>query len=435
MFATLVHRGWYDNVYVNRLVVGHTHCAIDQVRFLYCACIDQPCQLFRTARGAIKRRDLIDIVDLVKALNKGFVKPSTRPDIVVVDNVLAWGEWFDDHLEPVVSGIKRPLGFWFHKEAKTGTTGFLYKMWPAMESKWIGEDGKADGQILRILRTHPSGQPAVKASAWNSDLKQSALNTAAKAKRFVSSEQFKWLNDLAETGNIGATSNSASSTSRSNIGTAATCVVGQKSEAVNLLSTFPHDMWVVPNSTSSTLSIVHANPPLRPRAVVTNKSTSVTVKRARFLASKRTEATGNSGLPLFLARTISDRRRTLYVRSGATQHLPDSRSRRKQMLLLQAPPNPADMDVRPETHAHDPDPFCIDLSDSDEDISMETTHNEPGQGPAYRTRGRHNLQAVWSSRCVDGGSAAVLEMKESTPATLTTLSLPGPPERPLIVGE
>ena len=170
MFETWLHRGWFDEIFASRLLVGHTHAAIDQVPVALCSrfmCAVAWLQMFHTTRRCIRKNDMTDVVALINAVRSGYLTQETRPSFVVVNCVLDFDSWFGPHLNGKLTGIRTPHGFHFTRDPETGRAGFRYKLYPGnKKTPWLGKGGKPDAPLHHMLLSVPEGSPRMLKPEW-----------------------------------------------------------------------------------------------------------------------------------------------------------------------------------------------------------------------------------------------------------------------------
>ena len=127
--ALFVEKGWYREVYLNRLVVGHTHNSIDQ--------------MFIAFRKTMRKKNIRDLVEFINEVRAAYPGDSTRPRIVALERCLDWEAWIREHQVKDLHGHTDPLGFHF-KRGQDGVVGFEYKALPAQDSVWLGGGGRID---------------------------------------------------------------------------------------------------------------------------------------------------------------------------------------------------------------------------------------------------------------------------------------------------
>jgi len=142
----LIAAGWFDEIVLSMLIVGHTHTAIDQ--------------MFSVVHKYNETHHSVTPSDWIASLDAAY--PSTesaarKPAVCVVDSITDWKSW----LEPVLAnytGHSRPNHFRLTR-GSDGNVAFVYKF--GHDSAWSTERIRVfNGQPLPHATSEPSILPA-----------------------------------------------------------------------------------------------------------------------------------------------------------------------------------------------------------------------------------------------------------------------------------
>ena len=230
----LVEKDWYREVFLNRLVVGHTHNSIDQ--------------MFIAFRKTMRKKNVRDLVEFVNEVRAGYPGDGTRPRIVALERTLNWDAWLGPHQVKDLHGHMKPLGMHF-KRGADGVVGFEYKALPAQDSAWLGENARENGPLVRVLQSIPSGHPEVLPLDWQpSEKLVKSMKTAA---RFLTPAQLDWYATVMQDGSLGLTLDDLDSKTGPRIppgvvGQPATVRIGSASASLDSVRYYPSKFWEIP---------------------------------------------------------------------------------------------------------------------------------------------------------------------------------------------
>jgi len=221
-------------VFLNRLVVGHTHNSIDQ--------------MFIAFRKTMRKKNVRDLVEFVNEVRAGYPGDGTRPRIVALERTLNWDAWLGPHQVKDLHGHMKPLGMHF-KRGADGVVGFEYKALPAQDSAWLGENARENGPLVRVLQSIPSGHPEVLPLDWQpSEKLVKSMKTAA---RFLTPAQLDWYATVMQDGSLGLTLDDLDSKTGPRIppgvvGQPATVRIGSASASLDSVRYYPSKFWEIP---------------------------------------------------------------------------------------------------------------------------------------------------------------------------------------------
>lgn len=173
--SMLVEFGWFSEVLIILLPPGHTHHVIDS-RFS---------QLHQTIRG----RTIVSLADFVRLLPLAYPSPTHPADLVVVDSVSDFKQFFADELPPL-AGHKDPLGFRFVRDSTLSDQPVRFWFRVNSTKAWQGRDGTAVG--ITALRRVPRGQPApVQPIAMPAAARAKLNQTEKRVRSYISSDETK----------------------------------------------------------------------------------------------------------------------------------------------------------------------------------------------------------------------------------------------------
>ena len=159
--AAMVDVGWYKSTLRSALLVGHTHCPVDQVG--------------GTGRQAIKRLTCVNtLVDVVRALKASH---QNRPvSVIFVKSSHDWVTFFEKLKPTQFSGYTNVLQFrTFPNPDPTGVPLTQYRDWAESQEFWTGSGGQRHGAPLQI---------------WNSRLDAKELPQPIPAQPLYEEEKF-----------------------------------------------------------------------------------------------------------------------------------------------------------------------------------------------------------------------------------------------------
>jgi hypothetical protein len=232
--ALFVEKGWYREVYLNRLVVGHTHNSIDQ--------------MFIAFRKTMRKKNIRDLVEFINEVRAAYPGDSTRPRIVALERCLDWDAWIRPHQIKDLHGHTDPLGFHF-KRGQDGVVGFEYKALPAQDSIWLGEGGRINGPLVQVLKSIPRDHPKVLPSNWKLTEKLSKMMT--KVVSYLTPSQFDWYTAVMRDGSFSLTLDGSDSKTAARIpagvvGQPATVRIGFTSASLATVRFYPLKFWDIP---------------------------------------------------------------------------------------------------------------------------------------------------------------------------------------------
>jgi|ERR1700722_8826531 len=138
----LVHIGWFKEVVISMLPLGHTHIDIDQ--------------MFSTFSMFLDRHSVEFISDIRQAVDNAYKKEETKPKTAFLPVVFNWVGFFAPFLQDI-SGLNTAHVFLFRKLA-TGKVGMKVKQWHSTDSEWHGSV-TLPNEWITLMHQFPTGFP------------------------------------------------------------------------------------------------------------------------------------------------------------------------------------------------------------------------------------------------------------------------------------
>lgn len=177
----LIEHGWYKAVETTRLVVGHTHEAIDA--------------FFRAVRDLQRSRNVYTLTELMEALQ------AKMPDTVLVfmDKLVCFRELFSNHFNAALKYYVKPLYWVFHR-AQDGTVRARYRETITGQAAFKGHDGQADGHGLRCLTSTPPSRASTWIIKHNITAKSDHWAAVRDAFPYLDASERKWWREFYSAG-------------------------------------------------------------------------------------------------------------------------------------------------------------------------------------------------------------------------------------------
>jgi hypothetical protein len=167
-FTDLVDNGWFDVVELLFGPVGHTHNGVDATHKIH--------------NQNVGNCTSGDLGHFVQNYPKGFSgKDTLVPDASILAKTLNWKDYYKPHMSPLAGFAKSkndPVavrGFRIERE-KTGTVSIRWKVDPALEQEWRGEDGFPGTTGFHVLKSAPEGLPDFVVPTKDNELSTKSLN-------------------------------------------------------------------------------------------------------------------------------------------------------------------------------------------------------------------------------------------------------------------
>ena len=146
----MISEGWYDAVEFLYGPVGHTHNGVDATHHLH--------------NNHVGGQTSGDLGHFVKNYKWGFPDKDKRPAASLLDTVYDWKKYYGPALRKLggfTNTKNDPLSVrgWNIMKDDEATVEVRWKMDPALEKDWRGQDGTPAGQGFSILKHTTQGQP------------------------------------------------------------------------------------------------------------------------------------------------------------------------------------------------------------------------------------------------------------------------------------
>ena len=121
ILSFVARQGWFKTTEITRLIVGHTHEAIDaffRVRLFPCPCALLSCfdcfgfLVLQFIRDLQRSRNIHTLPELIHALQE---KMPCGTEIVFMDRLGNWRELYSDHFNEAIKYYIKPLYYVFHR--------------------------------------------------------------------------------------------------------------------------------------------------------------------------------------------------------------------------------------------------------------------------------------------------------------------------------
>lgn len=178
LYAMLVEFGWFKQIEVHMMVVGHTHGPIDQ--------------FFSVLQRGIANRSVPSVPALVRDLPKIYKDEKRMPTPVWLDTVYDWVSYFDCVLHPMFHHT-RPHSFLFKLNADGEACMFSRDR---ADQAWTGVDGTVEG--LPLFARSLSGAPKLLSpDSARVQLPASTIKAIEGTEHMMSSSDFQWVMSVA----------------------------------------------------------------------------------------------------------------------------------------------------------------------------------------------------------------------------------------------
>ena len=138
----LVEIGWFVEVMLSMLPVGHTHIDVDQ--------------MFSTFSKYLDKHSVEWLYDLPSKIGDAYKSQQTRPSASFLPVVYNWSGFFAPFVRNI-SGLNSAHLF-IVKRLPSGKVGLKAKKWHSTDDHWTG-DSTLPGEWMEVLTSVPQGKP------------------------------------------------------------------------------------------------------------------------------------------------------------------------------------------------------------------------------------------------------------------------------------